>query len=158
MENKYQKRILIGGAGSKIRRDDGVGLVILGMLETQNFFCNNNVALLNVGTDSFTLLEAMKQYDAAIIIDAANMGASPGTVKAFTPAQAKIIIKNDALSTHGLGLAEIICLAEKLEIKTKITIIGVQPQDISIGEGLTEAVSKSCPKVLSLIEEFLHNA
>jgi hydrogenase maturation protease len=153
----HQKRILIAGVGNKIRRDDGIGLVIIEMLEEQKKITSDKAALLNAGTDSFMLLGAIEQYEKAIIIDAVDMQASPGTVKAFTPTQAKIAIKYDTLSTHGFGLAETICLAEKLGFKTQIEIIGIQPQDISFGEGLTEVVNQSCPQILSLIEENLYD-
>lgn len=156
MKRKEKKIILIAGVGNKLRRDDGIGLVIMELLEQQQKFSNENVTLLNAGTDGFMLLDAMEQYEKIIIIDAVDMQQQSGTLKTFTPKQVKILIKQDALSTHGFGLAEIIRLSEKLDLKTQIEIIGVQPQDTSFGEELTVPVRKAIPEILNLLEQCVY--
>jgi hydrogenase maturation protease len=79
------------------------------------------------------------------------MHAPSGTVRVFNPAEAKIQIFSDALTTHGFGLAEMLVMLEKLAIKTKIKIIGIQPQSIEFGDKLSEKVSQSMLKVVALI-------
>lgn len=136
---------LILGVGNLLRRDDGVGLTAIKLLRQKNL---SNVDLVDGGVDGLGLIDVIKKYPHALIIDAVDMQLTPGSVKLFAANEAKINIKNDALSTHGFGVAEVIGLLEKLGCKTEIKIIGIQPQDISFGEGLTEVVAASLPEII----------
>ncbi|EKE01197.1 MAG: hypothetical protein ACD_21C00194G0001 [uncultured bacterium] len=160
---------LIIGVGNPLRHDDGIGPQIIKILRSmqegsspynrQQGNKNSNIVdckdltLFDGGTDGLALLDQVAEYEKVIIIDAVQMLAPPGTVKSFTPAEAKINIKSDVLSTHGFGLADMLKLAEKLDIKTKISIIGIQPKDISFGEGLSNEVQTQIPLILDLIKQ-----
>ncbi len=88
-----------------------------------------------------------------LVVDAVNMGMAPGEVRMFSPNEAKLTIKADALSTHGFGLAEVIVLMEKLEMNTDMRIIGVQAKDVSFGEGMSPEVSSKIEEILKLVKE-----
>lgn len=142
--------ILIAGVGNPYRGDDGVGIEIIKILHEQT---NPNMVLFDAGTDGFSLLDQLALYPKALIVDAVFMGEKPGTVKIFTPKEAKLIIKNDALSTHGFGLAEILKLVDELALKTAIKIVGIEPENISFGEGLSQVVISKLPKILELVHK-----
>lgn len=146
--------LLILGVGNSLRRDDGVGLAAIKLLRRKNLA---GVDLLDGGIDGLSLIDVIKPYLRAIIIDAVDMRLKPGTVKLFIAQDAKITIKNDALSTHGFGLAQVLGLLEQLGCTTKIEIIGVQPQDISYGEGLTEVVAASLPEIVELVSNVVRS-
>lgn len=135
---------IIIGVGNTLRRDDGIGPIIIKELEKLNL---TNVDLLDGGTDGLTLLDYLPNYSQAIIIDAVNMGLPPATVKVFTPEEVRVNIKSDALSTHGFGLAEVITLKEQLDIKTKLIIVGIEPVDISFGENLSAEIQAKIPEI-----------
>jgi hydrogenase maturation protease len=141
-----KNNIIIIGVGNILRRDDGIGSIIIEELENLKL---ENVDLLDGGTDGLALLDYLSNYSQAIIIDAVSMGTLPGTVKVFTPQEVSINIQSDALSTHGLGLAEVMKLMEPLEIKTNLTIIGIEPKDISFGEGLSVEIQAKIPEILA---------
>lgn len=141
---------LILGVGNPFRHDDGVGPKIIEILRSKNI---QNADLLDGGTDGLALLDVLSQYQDVVIIDAVNMGAEPGTVKLFTPEEARLKIKSDTLSTHGFGIAEVIRLMQELGIKTHLQIIGVQPCDLSFGEGLSEVVKQALSEILFLINQ-----
>jgi hydrogenase maturation protease len=143
-------KILVIGVGNPLRRDDGIGSAIIKMLQAED---NQSFVLVDGGTDGLALLDQLMGYEEAIIVDAVQMMANPGIVRSFTPEEAKINIKSDVLSTHGFGLAEMLNLMEKLNIKTKITIIGIQPKDINFGEGLSNEVKNQIPEILNLIKQ-----
>jgi len=154
-----KKNILIVGAGNLWRRDDGIGIVVierLRALQQQHanafFLAENKVDLLEIGTDGLSLLDILPNYPKAIIIDAVDMAAPVGTIKVFAPEEAKIKITNDALSTHGFGIAEMLKLAEQLNIQTKITIIGIQPKDISFGNELGLEIEPTVNAIIELIK------
>ena len=143
-------KTLIASAGNPYRRDDGIGLEIIKILQKES---DLNVVLFDAGTDGFSLFDQLSLYELAIIIDAVFMGEQPGVIKLFTPKEARLQIKSDALSTHGFGLAEVLKLAEEFAIKTEIKIIGIQPENISFGEGLSKVVRDQIPRILDLVKD-----
>lgn len=158
------QKTLIAGAGNPWRHDDGIGVAVIQHLQQLRQQTNSttpplvnltNVELVDIGTDGFALLDLLPAYHNAIIIDAVEMRAVPGTIKVFTPKEAKIKIIHDALSTHGLGLAEMLKVAEQLNLATKIIIIGIQPQDLSFGEGLSPQLTHTVPKIINILLQHL---
>lgn len=143
-------KILVIGVGNPFRGDDGIGPAIIKILKTEN---NPGFVLVDGGTDGLALLDQVAEYEKAIIIDAVEMLETPGVVKSFAPAEAKIKIKSDVLSTHGFGLAEMLKLVDELNIKTKIKIIGIQPKNIAFGEGLSDEIKNQIPQILKLIKQ-----
>lgn len=141
--------VLILGVGNQYRRDDAVGIEVVKRLQQQKL---PNAELVVGGVDGLALFDIVTNYQRAIIVDAVEMAAIPGTVKLFTPAEAKINIRGDALSTHGFGIAEVIKLLEELGIKTTIKVIGIQPEDISYGEGLTAKVNNKIPELVEMVK------
>jgi len=146
-----EKKVLISSVGNPYRRDDGVGIEVIKILESENK--DPNVALFDAGTDGLSLLDQLSLYEKAVIIDAVSMNEPPGEVKLFFPEEAKIKITRDALSTHGFGLAEVLKLADELNIKTEIKIVGIEPEDIGFGEGLSDVVRDKIPFILDLIKK-----
>lgn len=156
--SEMSHKILIAGVGNPFRHDDGIGPFIIATLKEQQL--DNRCDLLDAGTDALSLLESIKSYARVLIIDAVNVGAGsahfePGSIQLFTPAEAKIKITADALSTHGFGLAEMLLLAEQLEIPTDISIIGIQPADISFGAGLSEVVAAKKDEIVKRVLEWV---
>lgn len=143
-----QSKTLIAGVGNPYRRDDGIGIEIIKILRQEN---NPNLVLLDGGTDGLSLFDQLSLYERAIIIDAVFMGEAPGTVKLFSSKEARTQINSDALSTHGFGLTELLKLVEEFAIRTEIKIIGIEPENIDFGEGLSELVKSKVPQILSLI-------
>ena len=141
-------KTLILGVGNIWRQDDGTGPKIIAILQQQHW---SNVDLIDGGTDGLSLLDKLSEYKQAIIIDAADMDAVPGTVKSFTPEEALIKIKADALSTHGFGLAELIKLMQQLQISPKLHIIGVQPKSVAFGNELTLEINSKIPAIIEEI-------
>jgi len=146
-------KTLIAGAGNPLRHDDGIGPEIIRRLREHNDF---NCNLLDIGTDGLALLDEMQKYTHVILIDAVNMSNAPGTVKVFTPEEAKIHISSDTMSTHGFGLAEVIKLMTELNIQVKLTIIGIQPENIAFGDGLSFKITAKIPELIGLILESYH--
>ena len=148
--DKYLAKILIIGVGNPYRCDDGIGPAII---ETLRIKPDASFVVVDGGTDGLALLDLIGEYDRAIIIDAVQMLESPGTVKLFTLAEAKIKVTSDGLSTHGFGLAQMLQLVERLGIKTTIKIIGIQPKHLGFGEHLSAEVQQQIPEILHLIEQ-----
>lgn len=144
-------KILVLGIGNPFRRDDGIGPAVIGRLKSENGL--EEIDLLDGGTDGLSLIEYIKGYGKVLIVDAVDMGVAPGEVRVFSPGEAKLTIKADALSTHGFGLAEVISLMETLEITSDLHIIGIQAKDVTFGEEMSPEVSSKIEEILELVKE-----
>ena len=159
MMGKNKKETLILGVGNPLRRDDGIGPEVIHLLiedrtkKNRTHKLSSDIELLDGGTDGLGLIEYFKEYKNIIIIDAVEMNLKPGTIKVFTPEEAVININSDALSTHGFGIAELIKLAGALEINPGLVIVGVQPEDVSYGEVLSDTVNSIINFVIDKVIE-----
>ena len=109
--------------------------------------------LYDAHTDALVLLDRFSPGELNVIIDAADMGLEPGSVAAFHPDEVQVKIKSDHLSMHGFGLGETFLLAKELgTMPEKVLIVGVQPQQLEINQGLSETVAAALPRIISLIE------
>ncbi|HBO00137.1 MAG TPA: peptidase, partial [Alteromonas macleodii] len=76
------KRYAIIGVGNLLQRDDGVGVHAVRALQPL-LKSYSNVSCIDAGTLSYELLEWVASSDHTIVIDAAYMRCSPGTVRVF---------------------------------------------------------------------------
>ena len=142
------KVIKVIAVGNDLYGDDGVGNAVLHALEKIPDM--KDVELIDGATDALGLIDHFSETDHVIIVDAAQMGEKPGTVKVFNKEEVKLKIKMDHLSVHGISLAETFDIAQLVDsLPKKITIIGIEPQNIGISQKLSEVVTQSIPEVVS---------
>ncbi len=143
-------RIAILGIGNDLRTDDGLGLFIVKELKTKH----PNVFIENVGSVPEAFARPLADFGAerVIMIDAADMRKPVGHIELVT----KDRIGGIAISTHSMPLS---FLMQYLEDQTggKTILLGVQPQSIVFGEGLTPAVEEVSRKLISEIDSMLTN-
>ncbi len=138
--------------GNSLYGDDGVGEAILGALAEIPEL--KNVELIDGATDALGLIDYFSDSDHIVIIDAAQMDTEPGTVCVFTSDNTKLMIKNDHLSLHGISLAETFEIARLADsMPEKLTIVGIEPQQLMVAAGLSDPVQKAIPMAISKILE-----
>ena len=142
---------LVLGVGNPFRRDDGVGPAVIARLQAENSL--DDVDLLDGGIDGFALMDYMQGYARVLLVDAVNMNAAPGAIRLFSPQEAALSITSDALSTHGFGVAEVIALMEKLNMRVDMQILGIQAKDVTFGEGLSPEVAAKMDDVLAIVKK-----
>lgn len=143
------------GIGNVLRRDDGVGIIIL---EKISRLCRDHgIDILDFGTASFDLIHKFELYQKVLIIDAAKCGLLPGELMIFNLSKAKYIIENNMTSTHEIGLKSLFELVNRFGLKTEIIIAGVETEDQSFGEGLSDPVRKGLPVIIDKISEYIKN-
>jgi hydrogenase maturation protein HypF len=144
------KQLLIIGLGNPWRKDDGIGPALIARLQ-ENPELNIHADCVDGGTDGLGLVSIIEPYERALIVDAVRMGLAPGTIKVFTPDDVILNVHSDSLSTHGFGLAQVIELLRKMGNTTALTIVGIEPESVGFGEGLSPVVEKSLPEVIKII-------
>lgn len=75
-----------------------------------------------------------------VLVDAVRSGAPPGTIHRINAASDAVPQSFFNYSTHAFGVAEAIELARVLGLLPEaIILFGIEGEDFSLGEGLTEA-------------------
>ncbi|MCX5702000.1 MAG: hydrogenase maturation protease [Candidatus Omnitrophica bacterium] len=147
------KKIAIIGIGSTLRRDDGIGIMVLESL--LKFYKRKDIDYFNFGNASFDLLHKIKTYDAILLIDGINAGLGVGELKISELKDIEYKLDNSVTSTHELNLKSIFELAKKLGIKTRIYLAGIQVGEISFKEGLSEALRYRKEDIVKEIATFI---
>lgn len=158
------KNILVLGLGNILLKDEGVGVRVIEALS--DFAFASNVEVVDGGTAGLDVVLPRKNLHKLIIIDAIKADREPGTIYETRfraddkDAIDKIFCKKEShLSLHQLGLLGTISIAKKMNTSLEeIIIFGVEPDEISCGLELTEAVKTKIPKVVDLILEEIKDA
>ena len=147
------KRSTVIGIGNTLRRDDGIGVVILESL--LNYHKKEAVDYLNFGIASFDLLHRIQDYGKVLLIDGIDASLSPGELKIFDLGQIEYDLKGSITSSHELNLKDLFGLSRKLAIKTKIFVAGIQVKDTSFGEGLSKELESKKEEIIDGIGKFI---
>jgi len=138
-------KVLIVGIGNPLRADDGVGPEIIRRLRGRL----PSSLLFDVGEVPENYLEKLvkENPDTIVLIDAVQFDSKPGTVRIIE----KDNITNESLSTHRISLSMVKDYLEK-ETCADIFLLGIQPETIKLGKGISEPVRKSLEKIVDMIE------
>ncbi|MCK4484043.1 MAG: hydrogenase maturation peptidase HycI [Candidatus Thorarchaeota archaeon] len=142
------RRIAVLGIGNDLRTDDGIGPFIIEGLNVES----SNLLIENVGSvpEAFARPLAKFKAERIIMIDAADMKKPPGHIELVT----KDRIGGIAISTHSMPLSFLMMYLEQ-ETGAQTILLGIQPQDIRFGEGLTAEIGKAAQKIISTLNILL---
>jgi hydrogenase maturation protease len=144
-------KILVLGIGNTLLSDEGVGVVAMHELQTK-FAHRDDIEFLDGGTLSFTLAVPISECTALLVIDAAELGSAPGTVRRFEgDAMDRFLGENRKSSVHEVGLLDL----RSISLLTghwpaQRALIGIQPAVVGWGETLTPAVAAAMPETCHL--------
>jgi len=153
-------RTVVLGLGNTLLGDDGVGIYALNELQ-RNWQDHDSIDFVDGGTLSFTLTETLYDADNLIVIDAAQLNASPGVVKVFTDENMDSFVRTSKCSSvHEVSLSELLDMARLLNtLPTRRALIGVQPETVDWADQPTETVKKAipimCQEAHNLLEAWL---
>jgi hydrogenase 3 maturation protease len=133
--NPASLRLAILGVGSELRSDDAAGMYFISLLGK---LADRPDILLMAGStapENFTGQIRKFSPDKLFIVDAADLGLSPGEV-ALIPTED---ITGTSFMTHRLPLPILIKYLQS-EVGCAIIVIGIQPQSTDYGCSLSKAV------------------
>ena len=142
-------RSLVVGVGNLLCTDDGVGIHVIERLDA----LHRGVETIDAAMGSIEIIEAMRGYDRAIIVDAIQTGADPGDIHRVNLAAGE---KPPRLThSHGTDILTTIQLGYRLyagEMPREITLIAVEAEDTTtISDKLTPMVEKAVTEVINII-------
>jgi hydrogenase maturation protease len=140
-----EERLVLIGIGDRLRRDDAAGLEVARRLRLAH---PPGVAVMEEG-ELASLLQAWSGADEALVVDAVNSGAEPGTVHRFEVGEQPLQAGPFRHSTHELGLAEAVERARELDLlPRRLVVYGIEGESFEEGEGLTPVVQRAVAQLV----------
>jgi hydrogenase maturation protease len=145
--------VVVLGVGNELYRDEGVGVRVARALAQQPLPADVRVVEGAVG--GLDLLWEMEQARRVILVDAAEMGESPGTIRVFAPDDVQMLHKTKVASLHEIGLPEVLAFGKLTQVCPELLIVGIQPTTVAPGFELSEAVAEALPRAVQTVRELL---
>jgi hydrogenase 3 maturation protease len=144
---------IVLGIGNRLGGDDAAGTCVVDMLNQGRHRAkalpSTEITAIDAGTapESYTSVIRQHQPDLLILVDAADMGLPPGTLRTIPPEKISVL----SFSTHYMPLSMFISYVE--EFCGNVLLIGVQPEQTETNRGISKAVRKSVKKLAEAILE-----
>ncbi|WP_456781758.1 HyaD/HybD family hydrogenase maturation endopeptidase [Bradyrhizobium sp. USDA 3315] len=138
-ENK--KRILVLGIGNILWADEGFGVRVVEEFH-RRYAIEDNVTMLDGGTQGLYLVSFLEQADCLIVFDAIDYGLPPGKLKLVRDDEVPKFSAARKVSLHQTGFQEVLSAADLLgRCPRELALIGCQPLDLDHWGGpLTDPV------------------
>lgn len=149
---KGAEKVVILGVGGSLRRDDHIGVEVVGELEGK---VPEKVDLIKAEAIPENFIEPIVNVKPShlLIVDAALLNRPPGSVMLVGPDK----IRGVPVSTHALPLS-ILCDYVSKETGAKVALLAINPKDTGFGEDLTEELKEALEEVVTLLAEALSKA
>lgn len=138
--------ILVLGVGNQLLMDDGVGLELLRLVEAQRADLQN-IEFIDGGTQGLALLGVLDGRSHVLILDAiAPRGdaPAPGTIYDIDASTSRA---TKSASAHGSSVNELLGVARLMgAMPAEVRLVGVEPEIVRTGIGLSDAVRQAVPK------------
>lgn len=150
---------MILGIGNPLGGDDAIGAFVARRINkklrrkvqnsSQISSALQDVISIDAGTgpEHYTSVIRKHRPDQLILVDAADMGLAPGSIRVLSPQKIQMV----CFSTHRVPLS--IFLSYVGNLCGQVYLIGIQPKSTEIGKGLSSTLRKSGEYVAELILE-----
>ena len=147
---KECKRWVVLGAGSELKADDAVGMLVANELK-KALASYENILVVPGSTapENFTGLIKSFAPDHIILVDAAYIKEDVGTIGVIDPD----CIKGISFSTHMLPFNVMVNYLEQ-EVGCSISIIGIQPASTELAEPMCAEVEAAGLELVEAIKQY----
>ncbi len=133
--------IAVFGLGNPLMSDEGVGIEVLHALEARDDL-PSDVELIDLGTGGLSLLHETAGRRKLIFVDCALMGATPGEIRRFRPAEVRSQKVGTRYSLHeGDLLANLELAAAVGDCPNDVVIFGIEPASMDQNMALTPVLA-----------------
>ena len=105
------KKVLILGIGNILWADEGFGVRAVETLNRDYQF-DDNVSLMDGGTQGIYLVQHVQQADVLVVFDAIDYGLEPGTMKLILDDEVPKFMGAKQMSLHQTGFQEVLAMAD----------------------------------------------
>ncbi len=153
---KNFQKLVIMGIGNELRRDDALGVILVRKLKKElakRTEKTQKIVLIECGSvpENFLGYLEKEKPTHVIIVDAIDMNLDPGSIAILN---ANAIPSYPTISTHKVSPHILLKYIEEV-VGARVIVIGVQPEDLSFGEGLTPKVQSSIEMLSRLLAKII---
>ena len=152
---------VILGIGNTLKGDDGIGVHVVERIneylkeveqkskQVKSAGTKREIIAVNCGTAPENYTSSVREHvpDRLILVDAAEMGLSPGSYRIIPPEKIGVM----CISTHNMPLS--LFTSYVSDFCRGIVLIGIQPASMDFGAALSSVVRRSGDDVANLIIE-----
>lgn len=144
--------ILVLSLGNEMLKDRGIGVHVVRQLSEK--YWPSTVTFLEGGTLGLVLRSILERFDGLIIIDAANLHASPGTIRTYEgTAMEHFVVSLCPGTASACQLKTVVMDASKHGyLPDKRALAVVQPEDEGWGQHLEDSVAAVLPELCKWVE------
>jgi hydrogenase maturation protease len=142
MDRPNRKVVL--GLGNLLFSDEGFGIQAVQMLHTQHG-SQFPVEWIDGGVLGLNLLPLVEECSHLLVLDGVDAEGPAGTLVDMAGDEIPLY-RGVKMSEHQIGFQEVLAIAKFRErYPTYLHLVGVQPADLSVGVGLSPAVTAALP-------------
>lgn len=155
MTDGSREPVLVLAVGNLLLQDDAAGLRLAALLAPGE---GRGYEVVDGGTQGIALLGQLEDRRALIVLDAVSLGAAPGTVHVLAEDELGRLRARRETSAHEGNALTLLELSRLLGVApASITVIGIEPESVRTGIGLSPAVEAALPlamkEVACLLQE-----
>jgi hydrogenase maturation protease len=148
---KQTAPVLLLALGNPLMSDDGAGQEILSRLSSHSSEWGGQVEFLDGGTQGLALLGTFEGRKAVVFLDAIRLGDKPGAVHVLSGDEVGRMGRRAATTAHEGSAPQILAALQLLgETPSEITLVGLEPEKIQTGIGLSPAVQEGLGRAAGL--------
>ena len=147
-------RIAIIGIGNLFRSDDAAGILVARALAQRKCAADtNHVLIIEAGSAPENRTGELRRFDPdlVLIIDAAEMGETPGAIRWISEEE----IDGMSASTHSLPLSMLIHYL-KLELNCDVRLLGIQAVSNEVGEEVNTEVLRAIDEATDGLNKLIY--
>ncbi len=146
-QSPQRERIVIIGIGNALRRDDGVGPLVLDACRYEPV---PGCDLVELDGDVNRVIEAWSDRALAVVVDAVCTGDAVGTLHDLSLDRLDDLgAVETATGSRLVGLAEALAVGQQLnQLPDSLRVLGIEPGDLKPGFGLSPAVAASMDELV----------
>lgn len=131
--------------------DDGAGQALLAQLQSEAAGWGSRVELMDGGTQGLALLGKFERRKAVVFLDAVRLGDKAGAVHVLKGEDLAGLGRGGATTAHEGSAPQILAALRLLgEVPGRVAMVGIEPEQIKTGIGLSEPVEASLETAATL--------
>jgi hydrogenase maturation protease len=147
--------VAVVGLGNILVGDDAFGPFAVRQFGAL-YDVDDEVQVMDLGTPGLDLAPHLDGVDALIVLDTVSADASPGAIRTYSKDELLAKPPPQRTNPHQPGVKETILTLElEGEAPTDVLLIGVVPENVETGVGMTSAVRDAVAPVLDRLAEEL---
>jgi hydrogenase maturation protease len=141
--------VILIGVGNAWRGDDGAGLAVARRVRE---LAPAGVEIREVEGDATALVDVWWGAEQVVVVDAAESGAPPGTVRRFDARSGPLPVRSLRSSTHAFGVADAVELARALgRLPDRLDVYAIEGASFTAGDRLSPAVERAVDELATAL-------